>query len=233
MCNKKAKQLERRTNMNYTFSDNISSVKPSAIREILKMVAANPSIISLSTGSPSSEAIPVDTIHEISEKIFRERGIESLQYSVTEGYLPLRETTKKRLHDVFGIDTENNDVIITTGGQQGLFMTPQVLVNRGDTVLVESPSFVSGIIAMKTAGANVVGVEMDEDGIRLDLLEQRMEEIGMKKEGLQWYLDLRRYGGCKHAGFGLGFERFVMYVTGMQNIRDVVPFARTPRNLMF
>ena len=143
--------------MNYTFSDNISSVKPSAIREILKMVAANPSIISLSTGSPSSEAIPVDTIHEISEKIFRERGIESLQYSVTEGYLPLRETTKKRLHDVFGIDTENNDVIITTGGQQGLFMTPQVLVNRGDTVLVESPSFVSGIIAMKTAGANVVG----------------------------------------------------------------------------
>ena len=79
--------------MNYTFSDNISSVKPSAIREILKMVAANPSIISLSTGSPSSEAIPVDTIHEISEKIFRERGIESLQYSVTEGYLPLREKT--------------------------------------------------------------------------------------------------------------------------------------------
>ena len=160
--------------MNYTFSDNISSVKPSAIREILKMVAANPSIISLSTGSPSSEAIPVDTIHEISEKIFRERGIESLQYSVTEGYLPLRETTKKRLHDVFGIDTENNDVIITTGGQQGLFMTPQVLVNRGDTVLVESPSFVSGIIAMKTAGVNVVGVEMDEDGIRLDLLEQEI-----------------------------------------------------------
>jgi asparaginyl-tRNA synthetase len=79
-------------------------------------------------------------------------------------------------------------------------------------------------------GELVGGSQREE---RLDLLEKRMEEIGMKKEGLQWYLDLRRYGGCKHAGFGLGFERFVMYVTGMQNIRDVIPFARTPRNLMF
>ena len=157
--------------MNYTFSDNISSVKPSAIREILKIVAANPSIISLSTGSPSSEAIPVEQIHEISEKIFRERGIESLQYSVTEGYAPLREITKQRLRGVFHINTENDDVIITTGGQQGLYITPEVLINRGDTVIVESPSFVSGIIAMKSNGANVVGIEMDEEGIRMDLLE--------------------------------------------------------------
>ncbi len=158
--------------MNYRFSDNISTVKPSAIREILKMVAANPSIISLSTGSPSNEAIPVQEIHAISEKIFKERAIESLQYSVTEGYSPLREITKKRLNEVFGIDTEDDDVIITTGGQQGLFMTPQVLINPGDTVIVESPSFVSGIIAMKANGAHVVGIEMDDEGIRLDLLEE-------------------------------------------------------------
>ena len=158
--------------MNYTFSDNIASVKPSAIREILKLVAANPGIISLSTGSPSAEAIPVEQIHEISEKLFREKPIECLQYNVTEGYAPLREITKQRLHDAFGIDTENNDVIITTGGQQGLYMTPEVLINRGDTVIVESPSFVSGIIAMKSNGANVVGIEMDDEGIRMDLLEE-------------------------------------------------------------
>ena len=158
--------------MNYTFSDNISSVKPSAIREILKMVAANPSIISLSTGSPSNEAIPVEEIHEICEKIFREKAIESLQYSMTEGYPPLRETTKKRLQEAFDIDPEGNDVIITTGGQQGLYLTPEVLINRGDTVICESPSFVSGIIAMKTNGANVVGIEMDDEGIRLDKLEE-------------------------------------------------------------
>ena len=60
-----------------------------------------------------------------------------------------------------------------------------------------------------------------------------MDEKGMAKEGLQWYMDLRRFGGCKHAGFGLGFDRFLMYLTGMQNIRDVEPFPRTPRNLKF
>ena len=68
---------------------------------------------------------------------------------------------------------------------------------------------------------------------RYDYLVKRMDELNMKKEGLEWYLDLRRFGGCKHAGFGVGFERLIMYVTGMQNIRDVIPFARTPKNLLF
>jgi asparaginyl-tRNA synthetase len=60
-----------------------------------------------------------------------------------------------------------------------------------------------------------------------------MAEMGIHEDGLQWYLDLRRYGGCKHAGFGLGLDRFLMYITGMTNIRDVLPFARTPKNLLF
>lgn len=158
--------------MEYIFSDRITSVKPSAIREILKLVAANPSIISLSTGSPSNEAIPVKELHEISEDIFQNRALESLQYSVTEGYKPLRETTKRRLLDSFSIGRDFDDVIITTGGQQGLFLTPEVLVDPGDTVIVESPSFVSGIIAMKLNSANVVGLEMDDEGIRMDLLEE-------------------------------------------------------------
>ena len=79
-------------------------------------------------------------------------------------------------------------------------------------------------------GELVGGSQREE---RLDVLENRMKELGMNMETLDWYIDLRRYGGCKHSGFGLGFERLVMYVTGMQNIRDVIPFARTPRNLLF
>lgn len=79
-------------------------------------------------------------------------------------------------------------------------------------------------------GELVGGSQREE---RLDYLEKRMEELGMNKEGLDWYLDLRRYGGVKHAGFGLGFERFLMYLTGIANIRDVLPFPRTPRNLEF
>lgn len=79
-------------------------------------------------------------------------------------------------------------------------------------------------------GELVGGSQREE---RLDVLENRMKELGMNPEGYQWYLDLRRYGGCQHAGFGVGFERLVMYITGMENIRDVIPFARTPRNLQF
>jgi len=79
-------------------------------------------------------------------------------------------------------------------------------------------------------GELVGGSQREE---RLDVLKARMAEVGVHEKGLEWYLDLRRYGGCQHAGFGLGFERFIMYITGMQNIRDVIPFARTPRNLMF
>lgn len=68
---------------------------------------------------------------------------------------------------------------------------------------------------------------------RLELLEKRMDEMGVGKEEMWWYLELRKYGGVKHAGYGLGFERLIMYLTGMGNIRDVIPFPRTPRNADF
>ncbi|MEC9484657.1 MAG: asparagine--tRNA ligase [Candidatus Izemoplasma sp.] len=80
------------------------------------------------------------------------------------------------------------------------------------------------------AGELIGGSQREE---RLDKLESRMDELNIPKEELEWYLDLRRYGGCKHAGFGLGFDRMLMYMTGVENIRDVIPFPRTPRNCEF
>ena len=74
----------------------------------------------------------------------------------------------------------------------------------------------------------IIGGSQREEN--LELLDQRMDELGMDKEGYQFYLDLRRYGSVRHAGFGLGFERCVMYLTGMGNIRDVLPFPRTVGN---
>ena len=65
---------------------------------------------------------------------------------------------------------------------------------------------------------------------RFDVLVKRMEEMGMAQEGLEWYLKLRQYGGCVHSGFGMGFERLIMYLTGVENIRDVIPYPRTPGN---
>jgi asparaginyl-tRNA synthetase len=80
------------------------------------------------------------------------------------------------------------------------------------------------------AGELIGGSQREE---RLDILEKRMEEMHVAKDDLWWYLDLRKYGGCKHAGFGLGLERMVMYVTGVDNIRDVISFPRTPKNCEF
>ena len=68
---------------------------------------------------------------------------------------------------------------------------------------------------------------------RLDVLTQAIIELGQPMEHYEWYLDTRRFGTAPHAGFGLGFERLVMYATGMENIRDVIPFPRTPRNCRF
>ena len=161
--------------MQYQYSDRIKNVRPSAIREILKYAAAHPGVIALSTGSPSDECVPVEEIHAISERIFREMPLAGLQYSMTEGYPALREATKQRLKDVFGIGRDFDDVIITTGGQQGLALAPNVLCNPGDTVIVEAPTFVSGINAMRIHGANVVGIEMDDEGMDLAKLEKAME----------------------------------------------------------
>ena len=77
----------------------------------------------------------------------------------------------------------------------------------------------------------IIGGSQREE--RIDLLEKRIEELGLDKEDYWWYLELRKYGGTKHAGYGLGFERIIMYITGMGNIRDVIPFPRTPKHALF
>lgn len=77
----------------------------------------------------------------------------------------------------------------------------------------------------------IIGGSQREE--RLELLEKRMDELGLKKEDYWWYLDLRKYGGTRHSGYGLGFERAVMYLTGMSNIRDVLPYPRTVKNAEF
>ena len=79
-------------------------------------------------------------------------------------------------------------------------------------------------------GELVGGSQREE---RLEFLEKRMDEMGVHKDEMWWYLELRKYGGVKHAGYGLGFERLIMYLTGMSNIRDVIPFPRTPKNAEF
>ena len=77
----------------------------------------------------------------------------------------------------------------------------------------------------------IVGGSQREE--RLDILNERVEALGIEKKELWWYLDLRKYGSVKHSGFGLGLERLILFITGMNNIRDVIPFPRTPKSAEF
>ena len=87
---------------------------------------------------------------------------------------------------------------------------------------------VAAVDLLVPGSGELVGGSQREE--RLDLLLKRMDEMNVPKEDMQWYINLRKYGGVKHSGFGLGFERLIMYVTGVENIRDVLPYPRTPKN---
>ena len=84
-------------------------------------------------------------------------------------------------------------------------------------------------LLVPAVGELVGGSQREE---RYDILKAKMDEMGIT-EGLEWYLDTRRYGGCRHSGFGIGFDRLLMYVTGMQNIRDVQPYPRTSNSIKY
>ncbi len=159
--------------MNYKFSDRIGALKPSAIREILKI--SDPSIISLAAGNPAPDAFPVDDMQRIANDIFTNNASAALQYGTSEGYTPLRESTAERLHNKYGIGGENDDLVIMSGGQQGMELSCKCFVNEGDTIICESPSFIGSLNAFRSYRANLVGIPVEEDGMNIEALENALK----------------------------------------------------------
>lgn len=157
--------------MEYKIADHIAAMKPSAIREIFK-VLVDPEVIALSAGSPDPGSYPVKEMAAIGNDIFAHDLVTTLQYGTTEGYTPLREQTKKRLKEKYQTGTEDDDIIITTGGQQTISLFTQTMINRGDVVVCEEPSFIGALNAFRSFGAQLKGVPMDEEGMRMDKLEE-------------------------------------------------------------
>lgn len=160
--------------MNYSFSDKVTGLKASAIREILKFTAF-PDVISFAAGNPAPEAFPTEAVKEITARVLSENPIAALQYSITEGYTPLRDTLKKRLASQNCFNADIDDLIITSGGQQGNELSCKVFLNEGDTLICESPSFIGSINSFKSYNVNLVGVEMDSEGIDLEKLEDAIK----------------------------------------------------------
>ena len=159
--------------MEYRFSDKLAALKPSAIREIFKSLT-DPTIISFAAGNPAPESFPVSELEKIGADIFANSPVSALQYSITEGYPPLREAIAKRQKEKFGIGTDDDSVMIVSGGQQGMELSCKVFCNEGDEVICENPSFIGSLNSFRSLGATPVGVELDEDGMNISALEEAL-----------------------------------------------------------
>lgn len=166
--------------MNYQISDRMAAMQPSMVREILK-ATADPNIIAFSAGNPAPNAFPVSDITAIVSEIMAEQPIDALQYGVTEGYPALIETIKGLCAGRYGIPMrEGEGLIIISGAQQGADLATKTLVNAGDTVLCEDPSFIGCLNCFRSYGAKLVGVEMEDDGVNLEKLEAEMKKPNVK-----------------------------------------------------
>ncbi len=161
--------------MEYEFSERVKGLKPSAIREILKNSSA-PGVIPLSAGNPAPDAFPYEDIRRISAELLESTPIEALQYSVTEGYLPLREHLLSYMREKHGAGGENDEILITSGAQQVMDLLTKTLLNEGDTVLCEAPSFIGSLNTFRSYRAKLRGIPMEEDGLSLEQLENALRQ---------------------------------------------------------
>lgn len=155
------------------FSDKVSGVQPSAIREILKFTA-DPEVISFAAGNPAPEAFPTEVIAKLSADIFAEEPVNALQYSITEGYPKLREWLKADLTKQ-GLFKDGDNVIITSGAQQAIETVAKILCNEGDVIICEDPAFIGSLNAFRSYGVKLVGVPMDKDGMIAEQLEAALK----------------------------------------------------------
>ncbi|MDD6762939.1 MAG: PLP-dependent aminotransferase family protein [Clostridiales bacterium] len=155
------------------FSDRVKPMKGSAIREMFKRMA-DPEIISLAGGNPASELFPGDELSKIAGKILMTQPTLALQYGTTDGYPKMKECAKARALKADAYN-EGDEIIITTGANQGIDLTAKAIINKGDKIIVENPSFIGSLNAFRSYECQLVGVDVDNDGMNMDKLEAALE----------------------------------------------------------
>lgn len=166
------------TSWEYRYAQRTKGMESSIIREILK-VAKQPGIISLAGGMPAPELFPLKEFDEACHRTLEEYGADSLQYSITEGFPPLREFIVQKMAR-YGIGATVDNVLITSGSQQALDLVGKVLIDPGDVVIVEAPTYLGAIQAFTAYQASFATVPLDDDGMMVDLLEERIVETQPK-----------------------------------------------------
>ena len=156
----------------YRFAQRTKVVKSSMIRELLKLTQ-RPEVISFAGGLPAPELFPIKRFEEACKRVLAEKGSSALQYGPTEGYTPLREMIAQNMTR-YGIVAGAENVLITSGSQQALDLIGKLLVNPGDRVLVEAPTYLGALQAFDVYGAEYVSVPIDGDGLQTGLLEEAL-----------------------------------------------------------
>ena len=156
--------------MDFHYSDKVLGMRPSIIRELLKQMS-DPSLISFAGGNPAADSFPVADIRAFSDKLLETDPVGMLQYSVTEGYGPLREACRDFANRKWPVVKKSDEVIITSGSQQVIEFMAKLLCNEGDVVAVEEPAFLGAYNSIRSFGAVLRGVPLEPDGVDLDALE--------------------------------------------------------------
>lgn len=166
-------------NFNDFFTERAKSVKSSVIRELLSL-ASRPGIISFGGGMPDPNLFPVQEFKECMDIALSQKASISLQYGETPGYYPLRESLVKLSEEdgIKGVTTDN--VIVTTASQQAIDFVSKVFIEKGDTVIVEAPTYLSAVQSFKTFLANFVSIPMDKDGAIISVLADKLKELKTK-----------------------------------------------------
>ena len=153
------------------FADRLNNVETSAIRELFKLLG-KPGIISFAGGFPDSALFDVEGIRQASQQALDEAPGAALQYGATEGYQPLREQLAQFMHGKGASDVAAEQLIVTTGSQQALDLLGKTLINPGDKVIVEGPTFLATIQCFRLYGAELISAPVDGQGVDTDRLEQ-------------------------------------------------------------
>ena len=161
--------------MNFTVSDRMSSLKGSAIREMFKKMA-DPEMISLAGGNPAAELFPNEEMAKMAEEILQTNPVGALQYGISEGNPALRQEIVNMLKVRENISCDLSEITIISGGQQAIEIASKILLNEGDAVIVEEPSFVGALNAFRSYGAKLIGVEMEDDGMNIESLKRAIKE---------------------------------------------------------
>ena len=156
----------------HRYAQRTQRMTSSVVRELLK-ITARPDIISFAGGLPAPELFPIEEFRAAADTVLRTHGPQSLQYSLTEGYPALRELIVRRMAR-YGIVVTIDNVLITTGSQQALDLIGKVLINPGDKILTEEPTYLGAIQAFTMYGAEYVTVPIDDDGLQTDRLEEAL-----------------------------------------------------------